>query len=214
MDRRVTKTPIREQIYNIIKKNITELRYQPGERLSVISISRELNVSNSPVREAISMLERDGLVETYPNAGPSVITFSNRRLGHIAQAILSMLLGSFEICQQNHQIDTLIERLQKALKEQMNHRDTESEPEYAKYSISFEAAFVQCCENPYISKQYAEIEDLFYLTVLYDQWYIDTNRTKAIVEHQQILGAIMNGKFETAKELLSKHYNRFQDKKE
>lgn len=212
MDRRLNRTPIREQIYNIIKKNIIELKYQPGERLSIISISKELNVSNSPVREAISMLERDGLVEIYPNAGPSVITFSNKRLGHIAQAILSMLLGSFEICLQSQQTDTLIELLQKALKEQMGHMNLESQPEYAKYSIAFEAAFVACCNNPYISKQYAEIEGLFYLTVLYDQWYIDTNRMEAIVEHQQILGAIMNGKFETAKTLLSKHYNRFQDK--
>ena len=88
----------------------------------------------------------------------------------------------------------------------------ESQPEYAKYSIAFEAAFVACCNNPYISKQYAEIEGLFYLTVLYDQWYIDTNRMEAIVEHQKILGAIMNGKFDTARTLLSKHYNRFQDK--
>ena len=82
MDRRLNRTPIREQIYNIIRKNIIELKYQPGERLSIMSISKELNVSNSPVREAISMLERDGLVEIYPNAGPSVITFSNKRLGH------------------------------------------------------------------------------------------------------------------------------------
>lgn len=212
MDKLLSRTPIREQIYNIIKKNIIELKYQPGERLSIMALSRELNVSNSPVREAISMLERDGLVEVYPNAGPSVITFSNTRLGHIAQAILSMLLGSFEICLQNRQTDTLIEHLQKALKEQMNHMHCESQPEYAKYSIAFEAAFTECCQNPYITKQYTEIEGLFYLTVLYDQWYIDTNRMKAVVEHQQILGAIMNGKYETAKDLLSKHYNRFQNK--
>lgn len=141
-----------------------------------------------------------------------MITFSNKRLGHIAQAILSMLLGSFEICLQNQQIDNLIELLQRALKEQMSHMNLESQPEYAKYSIAFEAAFVACCNNPYISKQYAEIEGLFYLTVLYDQWYIDTNRMEAIVEHQKILGAIMNGKFDTARTLLSKHYNRFQDK--
>ncbi len=50
MDRRLNRTPIREQIYNIIRKNIIELKYQPGERLSIMSISKELNVSNSPVR--------------------------------------------------------------------------------------------------------------------------------------------------------------------
>ncbi len=168
MEKNIKKMPIREQIYNIIKTNIIERKYMPGQRLSISSISRELNVSNSPVREAISMLERDGLVESYPNAGPSVISFSNEKLIQIAQAILSMLLGALELCLQTDRIDQLIQLLQKALKEQTEHLETESEQEYVRYSIAFEGAFIQCCANPYITRQYTEIEDLFYLTVLYD----------------------------------------------
>ncbi|MBR3756526.1 MAG: GntR family transcriptional regulator [Firmicutes bacterium] len=206
----VKKEPIKDQIYHIIKSKILNHQYEPGKRLSIMSISRELNVSNSPVREAISMLERDGLVETYPNAGPSVITISEERLAQVAEAILSMLLGALEICEQKDKIDRLVGLLQNALKVQTANLQMEDEHQYAKYSIAFEAAFVECCENPYLTKQYKEIEDLFYLIVMYDQFYIHTVRTQAVLEHQQILGCIMDGRLEKAKDLLSKHYNRFK----
>ena len=186
------------------------MEYEPGKRLSIMSISRELNVSNSPVREAISMLERDGLVETYPNAGPSVISFSEEKLAKVAEAILSMLLGALEICEQNDRLDALIGMLQKALKEQISKLNIESEQEYARYSIAFEASFIACCDNPYMTRQYTQIEDLFYLIVMYDQFYIHKVRTQAALEHQQILGFIMDGRLDKAKELLSKHYYRFK----
>lgn len=206
----IKKEPIKDQIYHIIKGKILSHQYEPGKRLSIMSISRELNVSNSPVREAISMLERDGLVETYPNAGPSVITISENRLAQVAEAILSMLLGSLEICEQKGRIDQLISMLQSALKIQMDHLQMKDEHQYARYSIAFEAAFVECCENPYMSRQYSQIEDLFYLIVMYDQFYIHTVRTQAVLEHQQILGCLMDGRLDKAKDLLSKHYNRFK----
>lgn len=212
MQKTVKKAPIREQIYDILKSNIMERRYDFGSRLSISAISREMQVSNSPVREAISMLERDGLVETYPNAGPSVIAFSNNQLVSIAQTILSMLLGAFELCQHMDRIDDLIASLQNALKEQKLHQDVESEQEYARYSIAFEAAFIDCCQNRYLSKQYREIEDLFYLTVMYDHWYIDPVRTQAVLEHQQILTTIMTGDYDAARRLIIRHYDRFENR--
>lgn len=210
MNKMLNKAPIKEQIYEIIKSNIIERKYQPGQRLSIMSISRELNVSNSPVREAISMLERDGLVENYPNVGPSVITLSDKKLAQIAQAILSMLLGALEVCSQSDKMDQLVGMLQHALKVQMDHQDSKDEQEYVEYSIAFEASIIQCCDNPYISNQYAEMRDLFYLTVLYDHWYIDTVRMQAVLEHQQILGSIMSGDLDAARIQLAKHYNRFE----
>ncbi len=206
----IKKEPIKDQIYDIIKRRILNREYEAGKRLSIMSISRELNVSNSPVREAISMLEQDGLVETYPNAGPSVIDFSQERLAQVAETILSMLLGALEICEQNDRLDHLVELLQKALKTQIANLNLEDEQEYAKSSIAFEAAFIQCCDNPYMTRQYTQIEDLFFLIVTYDQFYVHTVRTQAALEHQQILGYIMDGRMDKAKECLSKHYNRFK----
>ena len=60
------KIPIRDRIYNEIKADIMKGKYEPGDRLSITSISKTMKVSNSPVREAISMLNRDGLVDIFP----------------------------------------------------------------------------------------------------------------------------------------------------
>lgn len=208
------KIPIRDKIYNEIKADIMKGKYEPGSRLSITSISKAMKVSNSPVREAISMLNRDGLVDIFPNSGPLVIKLSDKKLSDIAQAILSMLLGAFEICQQTGKIDQLIDLLNKALNAQIHHPQDSIEQEYVRCSIGFENAFIVCCDNPYITRQYTAIEDLFYLIVLYNQQRIETGRSHTIMEHQQILGAITGGDYASAKMLLSRHYNRFQNAKD
>ena len=208
------KIPIRNKIYNEIKADIMKGKYEPGSRLSITSISKAMKVSNSPVREAISMLNRDGLVDIFPNSGPLVIKLSDKKLSDIAQAILSMLLGAFEICQQTEKIDQLIDLLNKALNAQIHHPQDSIEQEYVRCSIGFENAFIVCCDNPYITRQYTAIEDLFYLVVLYNQQRIETGRSHTIMEHQQILGAITGGDYASAKMLLSRHYNRFQNAKD
>lgn len=210
MKKTIKKSPIRIQVYDTIKAGILNGKYQSGCRLSIASLSKELNVSNSPVREAISMLHRDGLVDIYPNSGYSVIKFSNKRLSNITQAILSMLLGAFELCQQMDKIDELIGLLQNALKEQIAHLNADTLQEYVRYSISFETAFITCCDNPYLSRQYSGMEDLFYLTVLYNYRYVDKGRNHTVMEHQHILGEIIEGDYIAAKQLISDHYNRFQ----
>lgn len=205
------KIPIRDRIYSEIKSDIMNGTYAPGSRLSITSISRAMKVSNSPVREAISMLNRDGLVDIFPNSGPLVIKLSDKKLSDIAQAILSMLLGAFEICQQTERIDYLIELLGKALNAQIHHPQDSTVQEYVRCSIAFEKAFITCCDNPYITRQYTAIEDLFYLVVLYNQQRIETGRSHTIMEHQQILSAITGGDHSAAKMLISRHYNRFRN---
>lgn len=210
MKKNSKKIPIRDKIYLEIKADIMQGKYEPGSRLSITSISKAMKVSNSPVREAISMLNRDGLVDIFPNSGPLVIKLSDKKLSDIAQAILSMLLGAFEICQQTEKIDQLIDLLNKALNAQIHHPQDSTLQEYVRCSIGFENAFIICCNNPYITRQYTAIEDLFYLVVLYNQQQIETGRSHTIMEHQQILGAITGGDYVSAKALLSRHYNRFQ----
>ena len=51
-----------ELVYDKIKKKILDLEIAPGESLSEVGISSELGVSRTPVREAFSILESEGLV--------------------------------------------------------------------------------------------------------------------------------------------------------
>ncbi|MFH1555792.1 MAG: GntR family transcriptional regulator [Pseudomonadota bacterium] len=56
--------PIRlgNEVYDILLKKLMSLEIQPGERIGVDGLARELGVSQTPIREALSQLEAQGLV--------------------------------------------------------------------------------------------------------------------------------------------------------
>lgn len=59
----ITK-PIRlgVEVYDVLLKNLMSLEIKPEERISVDKLSRQLGVSQTPIREALSQLEVQGLV--------------------------------------------------------------------------------------------------------------------------------------------------------
>ena len=54
--------PLHLQSYHIIKSQLLEGDYEPGERLVEVKLAKKLGVSRGPIREAIRMLIQDGLV--------------------------------------------------------------------------------------------------------------------------------------------------------
>jgi DNA-binding GntR family transcriptional regulator len=67
---------LRQQVYERIRRAIINGQFAPGERLSVSRIAESLQVSTMPVREAIRLLEEDGLVETSARRWTRVATVS------------------------------------------------------------------------------------------------------------------------------------------
>lgn len=67
---------LRQQVYERIRRAIINGQYAPGERLSVSRIAENLQISTMPVREAIRLLEEDGLVETSARRWTRVATVS------------------------------------------------------------------------------------------------------------------------------------------
>jgi DNA-binding GntR family transcriptional regulator len=68
-----------EEIYDIIRADIMSLRIPPDTRISIDSLARELGVSQTPIREALSMLEAIGLVTKQRYVGYCSAPQLNRR---------------------------------------------------------------------------------------------------------------------------------------
>jgi DNA-binding GntR family transcriptional regulator len=58
-----------EEVFELIRADIMALRIPPDTRISIESLVRELGVSQTPIREALSMLEATGLVTKRHYAG-------------------------------------------------------------------------------------------------------------------------------------------------
>ena len=60
----------------VIREAIIEGRLAPGQRLKEEELARELGISRTPVREALVILEGEGLVESVPKRGASVRSYA------------------------------------------------------------------------------------------------------------------------------------------
>lgn len=61
------KASLRERVFKSIREAILQGTYKQGDVLRETVIAKELNVSRTPVREAIRQLELEGLVYSIPN---------------------------------------------------------------------------------------------------------------------------------------------------
>jgi len=60
---------IREKVYAVVREDILNGRFSPGERMVETRLAEEIHTSRTPVREALHMLEREGLLESIPRVG-------------------------------------------------------------------------------------------------------------------------------------------------
>lgn len=58
---------LRDEVYNAMKGEIITGHLKPGETININEIAKGMNISTAPVREALNMLDKDGLVELYPH---------------------------------------------------------------------------------------------------------------------------------------------------
>ena len=64
--------PLRDVVFQTLRTAILRGDLKPGERLMELQLAEKLGVSRTPVREAIRMLEQEGLAKTTPRKGAEV----------------------------------------------------------------------------------------------------------------------------------------------
>lgn len=80
------ETVLRQQVYEQIKHDIITCKLAPGEPLSENQFLERFGVSKTPIREALTSLVQDGLVEYMPNRGFTVTTVSVADIQEIFEA--------------------------------------------------------------------------------------------------------------------------------
>lgn len=87
-----TSENLSDRIATYLSEKIIRLKLAPGERILEQSISDELGVSRSPIREAIRVLEKKGLVEIVPRCGARVSRVTETLIAGYAD-VLEVLYG-------------------------------------------------------------------------------------------------------------------------
>ena len=69
---KIRKNSLKEQVITAIRNAIIEGKFRPGEKIPEQELAEQLGVSRTPIREAIHILEQQGLVLIVPKSGTFV----------------------------------------------------------------------------------------------------------------------------------------------
>lgn len=77
--------PLRDVVFHTLREAILKGELKPGERLMELQLASKLGVSRTPIREAIRMLEQEGLAVTIPRKGAEVAKMTEKDMEDVLQ---------------------------------------------------------------------------------------------------------------------------------
>ena len=204
----ITKTSIKDQVYQIIKKKIYDQEYDFGDTINITALSKELGVSNTPIREALSRLEVEGLVKTTMRTKTQVISLDEKECAECAISFFVTAFGAYALCHKEEKIDTLLELMDAALAEQRKAFEEQNFTDYVEKSNAFDRTFATATGNERVLQSYDNLTSLFYPIVRLQHSRADYNREENLRQHEEIRDAVASGDFMKTKDLLYNHFNK------
>ncbi|CAB1065057.1 hypothetical protein D1BOALGB6SA_9854 [Olavius sp. associated proteobacterium Delta 1] len=76
---------IRDQIYHFVRQLIMDGHFSHKDRIVEAQLAKKLNISRTPVREALHSLEREGLLESIPRVGYKLRSMTRKDVAEICE---------------------------------------------------------------------------------------------------------------------------------
>jgi len=191
-----------DQTFDAVKRMIFDFELIPGERFSESDLTNRLNVSRTPLRQALQRLAGQGLLQVYPKMGWFVAPIDFDTMDELYD--LRILLETDAIGRLVEAPDlTVLEALNATwlvpLEQRLNDVSAVGPLDEA-----FHATLVAAGGNREISRVHQDITDRIRLIRRLD--FTKPNRIEATYdEHSRILRAILNRRKDEAKRLLRAH---------
>ena len=204
----VIKTSIKQQVYEIIKEKIINQEYALGEQINIKLLGEELEVSNTPIREALARLNAEGLVSSSHNLKFRVVEFSSASYYELNQTVAVLEIGAFDSANELGLIDELAVMLEERLDAQRETLDNKDYDGFIRRAIEFDRSFLAVLKNKTLLSVFDELSNLLFLAVRYNHQKSGTNRDSNVAEHEDILAAVKRRDTAKVKALLRGHYNK------
>lgn len=201
--------PLRDVVFNTLRRAIITGEFAPGERLMEISLANRLGVSRTPVREAIRKLELEGLVIMIPRKGAQVAKITEKSLRDVIE--IRCVLEEFAASLACERItEKGKEKLKEAHRQFVEAAQTNDIIDIVEKDEQFHDAIFQATCNDRLITIINNLREQFYR---YRMEYVkDIEQHSVLVtEHEQLLHAIFNQDSETAKQIMRTHLKNQQE---
>ena len=205
------KHSLKQVVYEKIKELILTQEVKPGEILNERRLSEKLNVSRTPIREALKSLEKDDLVHYKPYVGAIVNEINQEDFKHIFQVRQSLELLAAEIAYDKMNNET-IRKLESCMHEQdLLAKSAEANmADFIKLDMDFHNIIVNVTGNNILRQFLWELRDKTYTLGINALKTGETRYIQTIQEHRNIVTAYKKNDLELIRVTMNEHiYNTY-----
>lgn len=192
-----------EYAYGVLRKRLVTLEIAPGEGFSEGQLAASFGISKSPVREALTRLQHEGLVEVEPRAGYKAAPIT---VGGAKDLLSLRILLEGEVAAvaaariRDGMADPKLSRFIKELSQlTYDPDDRASIFRYLETNTQFHIGIAQIGGNRYLTEA---LDRVFTLCerLLHAGMALTTRQRDVLNDHEEILSAVFSGDPEFARE--------------
>ncbi|MCR5295748.1 MAG: GntR family transcriptional regulator [Lachnospiraceae bacterium] len=200
--------PLREVVFLTLRGEILRGELSPGERLMEIALAEKLGVSRTPIREAIRMLEREGLVVMKPRRGAQVAKISVQELNDVLEIRKCLeTLATRKVCERMEKEELERMREAAAVFENLVASEQEDLAALAEADVNFHDTIYQGAGNRRLIQMLGNLREQMYRFRIEYLKEKDVRR-KLADEHKRILDAVAARNSEEAVRLIEEHIDQ------
>ena len=173
---------VKDRIYNVVCEWIITGVLKSGEKILDSELAQYFDVSRTPVREAIQMLERQKLVKVIPSRGTIVANIEIEDTEKCYRLLAEIQAFAAE------------EACERISEEQLLSGDTK-----------FHEIIVKAADNEYV-EDFSRILQLHISRIRYHYFHENVNPIRSVGHHEKILQALVERNKAKAKEIMREHW--------
>ncbi|AMD01938.1 GntR family transcriptional regulator [Halomonas chromatireducens] len=198
-------SPIRDKVYVYLKDAILRGEYKAGDRLVERVLAEKLNISRTPIREALFRLETQRFVRTVPRKGVVVNEITQAEILEVFMILASLESLAARLAAQkvSDGIIAEIDQLMAEMEEALNNGGGDE----VELNVKYNELIGRASGNPKLHEMLVDLKD--YVRAFSNLSSALPGRTKAALrEHQDVLSAIRSGEADLAENFTRIHLEK------
>jgi len=194
---------LREQVYQYLSKEIQAGELRPGSSIKLDVLSKKLEISKTPLKEAILKLECEGFVEILPRRGIVVRKLTNREIKDLYEIVGSLestvILAVFDQITGDH-----IAKMKHYNEELLKALDEKEFDKYYQLNLDFHECFLNLSPNMTLRRYIAPAKQRLYdftKRQYFKEWELVN-----LQEHNKFIKCIENGDREGAARVIKEEH--------
>jgi DNA-binding GntR family transcriptional regulator len=197
-----------QHVFENLKEAIIRGEVAPGDRLVESRLADALDISRTPVREAIHKLEREGLLRKLPKGGFTVMNLSREDIKETFGIRCVLESYAARLAAQNYSEEELWP-LEEKIREFQQFLDKGRLDELPRVNTEFHSLFYALSRSPKLIKLINDLRDQIYrfrkILLKKDKWAETSNQ-----DHMKMLDAIRERDLNLVERVVKQHIARGQ----